>query len=150
MDVAATILPLVGVALGTAGTLTGQYLATRGEAQRHVERRTAEARAECKEAIVGFLGAAQRLEQVVDDRRRGQPPPPSLDDLLHELWLAKKVLELVCGHELASAAHRYTSGLHAAAEGEEAPAGAPKRERGDFMEAARRELGIDGPRLYKP
>jgi hypothetical protein len=149
--VSATILPLVGVALGTAGTLTGQYLATRGESRRHADQRAAEVRAECKEAIVGFLDAAQRVEQVVDDRTHGRPSAEAeLDDRLHALWLAKKLLELVCGFDLASVAHKYTSTLHSLAWSTsiDEPSASQKKYRAEFMEAARRELGIQGPRLY--
>jgi len=148
----ATILPLVGVALGTAGTLTGQYLATRGEARRHTDQRAAETRAERKEAIVGFLDAVQRVEQVVDDRMHGRSPTAAVDDLLHSLWLSKKLLELVCSFDLASAAHRYTSTLHDLAQSPSiaGPSAAQKECRAEFMEAARRELGIDGRRLYPP
>jgi len=149
--VSATILPLVGVALGTVGTLTGQYLATRAEFRRHTDQRAAADRAERKEAIVAFLDAAQRVEQVVEDRIRGRSPGDSVDDLLHPLWLAKKLLELVCGFDLASVAHRYTSTLHtlAHAAAPDGPAAGWKEYRAEFMEAARRELGIRGPRLYR-
>lgn len=148
--VGAAILPLVGVALGTAGTLTGQYLATRGESRRHADQRAAAARAERKEAIVAFLDAVQRVEQVVDDRMHRVPPDDaSVHDLLHALWLSKKLLELVCSFGLASVAHKYTSTLHSLASS--TAGGSPARQkeyRAEFMEAARNELGIDGPRLY--
>jgi hypothetical protein len=152
--VSATILPLVGVALGTVGTLTGQYLATRGESRRHVEQRAAQTRAERKEAILSFLDVVQRVEQVVDARRHGRvgtPDDAATDDLLHSLWLAKKSLELVCSFELASIAHKYTTTIHTLAWSTTLPErSAQQREyRAEFMEGARRELGIQGPRLYR-
>lgn len=146
----ATILPLIGVALGTIGTLTGQFLATRGESRRHAERTAAQARAERKEAIAGFLDAAQRIEQVVYDRPHGtQPVDGVVTEQLHALWLAKKLLELVGSADLASVAHRYTSTLHSTVHTPSAEMrDRMKQCRGEFMEAARRELGLSGG-LYR-
>jgi hypothetical protein len=154
MDVVGTVLPLVGVALGTAGTLTGQYLATRGDARRQATERDADLRGERKAAITTFLDAVQRVEQVVDARRRGVTAPDrqAVDDLLHTLWLTKKLLELVCGHEVATRAHHYTTTLNrlALAVDEDADLDIRQRTtRGGFMEAARAELGVAGPRLYR-
>jgi hypothetical protein len=146
----AIILPLVGVALGTAGTLTGQYLATRGESRRHSDQRTAALRAERKEAIARFLDAVQRVEQEIDNRRRGRPAEAEIGDLVHAMWLAKKLLELVSGADTANAAHFYAKALHGQLSGDrDDPSSAPERPlRGEFMEAARAELGVPGPRLY--
>lgn len=150
--IVAVILPLVGVVLGTVGALTGQLLATRGESRRHADQQAAAVRAERKETIAGFLDATQRVEQVIDRRiRDGLPPSASSDDLLSALWLAKKMLELICSNELASAAHRYTSNLDTldrSPELSEASAD-QRRYRGEFMEAARRELDIQEPPLYQ-
>jgi len=149
--VGAVVLPLVGVALGTAGTLTGQYLATRGDARRHLAAEAAAARTERKQAIVDFLDAAQRLEQRLDDRVHGRPQPDAdVGDLLHALWLAKKVLELVCGYELATVAHRYTALLHSLSRAAQSTGRSAEHVayRAEFIEAARRELGVAGPRLY--
>jgi hypothetical protein len=153
MDLLATALPLVGVALGTIGTLTGQYLATRGDAQRQANERAMGLRAERKAAIAAFLDGAQRMEQVVDARRRGVADGhPDVDDLLHSLWLNKKLLELVCGYDLARVAHRYTSTLTRLVHAPEPTADldlAQRTARGEFMETARDELGVTGPQLYR-
>ncbi len=148
--VGAAILPLIGVAMGTAGTLAGQYLAVRAESRRHADQRAAAARAERKEAIVGLLDAVQRVEQVVDHRMRGGPSDETLvDERLHAMWLSKKLLELVCSPSLASVAHRYVSTLHSLASSSTTGSTARHNEhRAEFMEAARDELGIDGSRLY--
>jgi hypothetical protein len=150
--ISAVILPLVGVALGTAGTLTGQYLAVGAERRRHKAELAAAARSEVKQAITEFLAVAQRAERVVDNAvdRSVATERDTVDSMLHELWLSKKLMELVCSHELSTAAHAYTSVLDRMARG---TAGEPERQRqrvtrGDFMEAARQELGVSGPRLY--
>jgi hypothetical protein len=150
--VSTTVLPLVGVALGTLGALTGQYLATRGAAKRHDDLRAAEARSERKETIVGFLDAAQRVEQFVDGRRRGRTPTETaVDDCVHALWLSKKRLELVCGPELTAAAHRYTSVLDSLVWSSTVEPGTGRsRYRAEFMDEARRQLGVAGPPLYSP
>src|SRR5579863_597516 len=67
-SVSSTVLPLVGVALGAAGTLLGQYLAQRGDIRRDEAQQARERRTERKDAIIGFLSAAERTEQY-----RGQP-----------------------------------------------------------------------------
>jgi hypothetical protein len=135
MDVAAVILPLVGVALGTVGTLTGQFLATRGEARRHAVERAAATRAEVKQAIVEYLDAVQSVEQLIDTGDSTRP----VDDLLHTMWLKKKVLELVCEPSLGHTAHRYTSTLHQLASGK--PSSERKQHRVAFMTGAREALG---------
>jgi len=56
--VGSAVLLRAGVVLGSASTLAGQYLALRGGARRDAAQRAAGQRAERKEAIVGFLGAA--------------------------------------------------------------------------------------------
>jgi len=134
VDVTGVLLSLLGVALGTVGTLTGQFLATRGEARRHATERAAVARAEVKQAIVEFLDAVQSVEQFIDTgtSRVG------VDDLLHAMWLKKKVLDLVSDPELGHVAHQYTSTLHQLATGK------PSTERGrlrvEFMNGARAAL----------
>jgi hypothetical protein len=141
---------LVGVALGTLGTLTGQYLATRGAARRHADELAAQLRAERKAAIVGFLDKAQAVEQLLDAQDRGRTEPESeAERRMHDLWLAKKLIELTCRNSLASIAHRYTSILNLRVwKPSEGQSAAHREYRSDFMEAARRELGISEPRLY--
>ena len=152
MDLIGTALPLVGVALGTLGTLTGHYLATRGAAHRHAEELAAALRTERKAAIVGFLDKVQHVEQLLDARDRGRVEPDSVaESWMHELWLAKKFIELTCSNDVASAAHRYTSILsHRVWRPSEGQSAVQRDYRADFMESARRELGIEEPRLYAP
>jgi hypothetical protein len=150
--ISAVVLPLVGVALGTAGTLTGQYLATSVEHRRHRATLAAAVRDERKAAIAEFLSAAQSAEQVIDNavHRSVTTDGGTVDGLLHQLWLSKKIMELVCSHELSKAAHAYTKVLERMARGTAGEAEQDRQfsTRGDFMEAARQELGVPGPRLY--
>ncbi|MCA6091048.1 hypothetical protein LE181_02535 [Streptomyces sp. SCA3-4] len=154
MDGAAggTVLALVGVLLGTLGTLVGQHLATRFEVQRDQQRRADARYHERKDAILGFLAAAQRVELVLDRRNLGLPTTDAPEDeQLHDLWLAKKSVELTCSHETAQSAHNYTEALHQymrdAATNSQSPA---KRDsRYAFMEAARSELDGDHPYLQR-
>lgn len=153
-SVSSTVLPLAGVILGSASTLVGQYLALRGGARRDAARQAAEQRAERKEAIVGFLSAAERVEHqrgqlAVQDRRDLE----QLSELMHAVWLAKKIIELVCSGELAQAAHDYTRELNSGSK-EFARSGGSgglsvreRKLRADFMEAARQELGYAGEPL---
>jgi hypothetical protein len=79
-------------------------------------------------------------------------------ELMHAVWLAKIIIELVCSGTLAQAAHDYTRGLNRASQelrshgaGQRSPAlSARERQlRAEFMEAARRELGYEGEPLLR-
>jgi hypothetical protein len=152
MDLLGTALPLVGVALGTVGTLTGQYLATRGAARRHAEERAAALREERKSAVVDFLDKVQHVEQLLDarDRHRAEPEAEA-ESRMHAAWLAKKVIELFCSNDTAAIAHRYTSILNQRVwQPSDGQVETQRDLRAEFMEAARRELGVAAPRLYAP
>ena len=92
---------------------------------REAARHAADQRAERKDAIIGFLSATERVEQY-----RGQlvtepgPSTPSLVELMHAVWLAKKIIELVCSGVLAQAAQDYTLELNRASQ-ELGPNGPP-------------------------
>jgi hypothetical protein len=157
--VSPTVLPLVGVAVGACGTLLGQHMAMRVDARREDARQASDQRAERKEAIIGFLSATERVEQ-----HRGQlAAEPGRDtgaliELMHAVWLAKKIIELVCSGTLAQAAQDYTLELNRASQ-ELRPDSASRRSpglpargrqlRAEFMEAARRELGYAGEPLLR-
>ncbi|MEV5711292.1 hypothetical protein [Actinoallomurus sp. NPDC052274] len=147
----ATVLPLGGVVLGSAGTLFGQYLSTRVDARRERRAQVTAERAERKEAILGFLSAAQSVELYLDrrDTAGSREDDGEAGDRLHALWLAKKTCELVCSDGAAQAAHDYTLVLHDLVRARpKGPAG--KRElRHAFMEEARSELGIEGRPLRR-
>ncbi|GLY87930.1 hypothetical protein Airi02_058590 [Actinoallomurus iriomotensis] len=152
MSWSATILPLVGVAVGAASTLTGQYLTTRVAVRREEREQSTAERTERKDAILGFLSAAQSVELLLDRRPDHRSPDDAeMWDRLHDLWLAKKACELVCSPRLAQAAHDYTVSLHDLLRGRN-PTEQPdvKRElRYALMEAARTELGVTGDPLRR-
>jgi hypothetical protein len=126
-SVSPTVLPLAGVIVGAGSTLLGQHLAVRRDARREAAQRAADQRAERKDAIIGFLSATERVEQ-----HRGQHASElSLDEaamieLMHAVWLAKKIIELVCSGTLAQAAQDYTLVLNQASQ-ELGPRGAGRR-----------------------
>lgn len=139
-----TVLPLAGVALGSLGTLVGQYLSTRGDTRRERREQQNAQRTERKEAILEFLSAAQRAEFTADEiTSGGAPEEAEIRERIHALWLAKKLPELVCSPETAQAAHDYTLALHTLLRGDPPPEGAPAKSerRHAFLESARRELG---------
>ncbi|WP_432039925.1 hypothetical protein [Streptomyces cucumeris] len=147
-----TVLALLGVFLGTVGTLIGQHLTTRVEVQRDHRQRADTERAERKDAILGFLTAAQRVELILDRRKLGLPSPDDPDDeKLHDLWLAQKSVELVCSWEVARLAHEFTTVLHTLIRTSPSDGrGAGKRERRHaFMEAARGELEGGRPHVRR-
>jgi hypothetical protein len=159
-SVSPTVLPLVGVAIGACGTLLGQHLAMRVDARREAARRASDQRAERKDAIIGFLSATERVEQ-----HRGhlsvEPGHDAGDllELMHAVWLAKKIIELVCSGTLTQAAQDYTRELNRASQalrphstsrcGSPAFSAREQQLRAEFMETARRELGYAGGPLLR-
>jgi hypothetical protein len=81
-----------------------------------------------------------------------------LIELMHAVWLAKKIIELVCSGTLAQAAQDYTLELNRASR-ELGPKGTGRRSpsfsdrerqlRAEFLEAARREMGYAGEPLLR-
>jgi hypothetical protein len=157
--VSPTILPLAGVVVGACGTLLGQHQALRVDARREVAKRASDQRAERKDAVIGFLSATERVEQ-----HRGQLALEpghhggDLIELMHAVWLAKKIIELVCSGTVAQAAQDYTLELNRASQelrprgtGRPSPALSTRERqlRAESMEAARRELGYAGEPLLR-
>jgi hypothetical protein len=139
-SVSPTVLPLAGVVIGACGTLLGQHLAMRVDARREAAKQASDQRTEQKEAIIGRHDTAVLIE------------------LMHAVWLAKKIIELVCSGTLAQAAQDYTLELNRASQElrlpgtSRCPSGLSARERqlrAEFMEAARRELGYAGEPLLR-
>jgi hypothetical protein len=111
--VSPTVLPLVGVFLGTTATLVSQHLATRVSQREAKIQRAAVLRAERKAAIVDFLDAAQRVEHLLDRTQRGgQADEQEAGELMHRLWLTYKCAEIVCSVATAQKAQDYTLQLH--------------------------------------
>jgi hypothetical protein len=150
----ATVLPLVGVVLGSAGTFAGQYLATRETKKQADAAAVAATRAERKEAILAFLNVCQKVERAAEHRYQhdnkfveGSP------ELTHEMWFRQKCLELVAGSRVRSTAFQYADRLMAATYGR-LPKGkevwgfiAEKRE--PFLDAAKEELRIASDALMR-
>ncbi len=104
-----------------------------------------------------------RVDQRVEQHRGERPGKPdrgnsALAELMHAVWLAKKIIELVCSAELARVAQDYTLELNRASKElrsgstGQRPAGLPALERqlrAEFMEAARHEMGYAGEPLLR-
>jgi hypothetical protein len=81
-----------------------------------------------------------------------------LIELMHAVWPAKKIIELVCSGTLAEAAQDYTLELKRASR-ELSPKGTGRRSpsfsgrerqlRAEFLEAARRKMGYAGESLLR-
>lgn len=148
-----TVLPLLGVLLGTGGTLLGQHLATRVDRRRLEHDQLVAVRAERKAAILSFLDAAQRIEMALDERTesKNSPSEVGVQENIHQLWLAKKSVELVCSPELAQSAHDYTYALHVSLKSPDlvTDPSAKRQARHLVMESARQDLGITGRPLRR-
>ncbi|MEU5867248.1 hypothetical protein ABZ815_39165 [Nonomuraea sp. NPDC047529] len=144
---------MLGVLLGTGGTLLGQYLATRVDNRRLEHDQLTTMRAERKAAILSFLDAAQRIELILDSRSvsKNQSDEIAAHEDLHKLWLAKKTVELVCSSELAQCAHSYTQVLHVTLRDSDRflDSDARRQSRYSMMESARKDLGITGNPLVR-
>ncbi|MGY0231339.1 hypothetical protein [Longispora urticae] len=143
----ATVLPLIGVALGSAGTLVGQFLATRETKKQARANAAAALRAERKEAILAFLDIVQRVERVAErryqnDNRFVEGSP----DLTHEMWYRQKCIDIVGSRELRGPAYELADRLMKATYGK-MPKGVEVwpyigEKRDPFLKAARTELGV--------
>lgn len=156
-SVSATVLPLAGVVLGGGGALLGQRMALRVEVRRDDARRVTEQRAERKDAIIGFLGATERVEAFRGQlREQFSHDVAHLTELMQAVWLAKKIIEIVCSGALAQAAQNWTLELNGSARdirqhglttARTRLSGRERQLRAEFMEAARREMGYTGEPL---
>ncbi|GAB2474959.1 hypothetical protein GCM10027187_48960 [Streptosporangium sandarakinum] len=110
-------------------------------------------RTERKAAILSFLDAAQRIEMVLDKRAESKDSPSEVDaqEGLHQLWLAKKSVELVCSPELAQSVHDYTYALHIGLRKPDliTDPSVKRQARYLMMESARQDLGIAGRPLRR-
>ena len=86
------------------------------------------------------------------------PPLTELIELMHAVWLAKKIIELVCSGTLAQAAQDYTLELNRASRelgtkgtGRRSPSFSDRERqlRAEFLEAARRQMGYAGEPLLR-
>jgi hypothetical protein len=155
--VSSTVLPLAGVVIGACGTLLASIWRCGGCTPRGSPACVGPA-CRTQRRHYRFLSAAERVEH------RGQlalvpgHDAGDLIELMHAVWLAKKIIELVCSGTLAQAAQDYTHELNGAskelrpADAAPQPPALSTRERqlrAEFMEAARRELGYAGELLLR-
>jgi hypothetical protein len=130
---AAAALSLVGVGLGTVGTLAGQRLSARTSTQQQDAQRWAAHRAELKASVLRFLDAVRQVE------RAGSSAGPLLD----EMWLAQQEVDLVAvSEELRGATYRYARQVTVTAnrDVQEPDTDGPGGTQVEFMNAARRDL----------
>jgi hypothetical protein len=102
-DLLTSLLPLAGVALGSAGTFLGQYLATRETKKQARAAADARLRAERKEAILAFLDACQKVEAAAEDLyQKHDRDEAAVPALTHNMWLQQKYVDIICGPRCAT------------------------------------------------
>lgn len=147
--VSGAIFSLVGVLIGSSTALLGQYLVARVQARTEAFEREELRRTERKETIVAFLAAAQRVESLIDALRREEViDREAATGPMNDVWLAKKVAELVCSLEFAQAAHNYAATLEVYLLDTTTDRWSDRKrsDRWEALESARRDLGnADGP-----
>jgi hypothetical protein len=144
-----TLASLAGVALGSMGTLVGQYLSTRASARQAATERAQALRAERKDAILRFLAVAQEAESIAERwQNHGEREQTEALAVTHRVWQAQKELKIVCSQQLREPAFLFTRSLRDVIWQDppelQASLWAWLREPRDiFMNAARSEMGAD-------
>jgi hypothetical protein len=114
--------------------------------------RAAQQRAERKDAIIQLFAATEQIERFRIRSASDADSMAVLEELLSAVWLAKKVIELVCSGEVAQAAQDYVREVDACcrlfmADSSVATSARERQLRTLFLEAARQEMGYEGPAL---
>ncbi|MVO90494.1 hypothetical protein GPA10_38540 [Streptomyces sp. p1417] len=152
------LLSLAGVVLGVGGSLFGQLFVSRAGAQQFEVEASAAHRAQLREAVLGFVAVALRVEKVAFPDSRGDgsvsgagPAPVAAcvpGELLHELWLAQAGVDLAAGSEaLRGAAYRYARCLAESAGGEASDEAVLRGAQVEFMDAAYEDMWPGRPRV---
>jgi hypothetical protein len=151
-ELVTSVFTLAGVALGSAGTIVVQYLATR-ESRRAAKAAARDAlRSEREKAMMAFLDSCQRAEAAAEARAYGKDQPADPDALKQDLWYQQKCLQLIAGEHVRSASYDYanqlTTALFNAAPTGKAITDFIAKKSWPFFKAAQAELGIpDEPGL---
>lgn len=96
---------LLGVLLGSAGTLAGQYLTIRHSSRIAKAERERLQREEWRAIIREFMEEAQRAEaRCVHRYHHGSPPPDASND---QLWFLQKLVQITCPASIAKPALDY-------------------------------------------
>jgi hypothetical protein len=116
--VLSSVLPLVGVLLGSGATLTVQQSSAR-EARRQATADLLQARrSEAKTAITAYLEAAQHLQTQLYAREHGRDVL-DVAVLVEDVWLAHAQVDIVCSPQLRQALRDYAEALNQVARHEE-------------------------------
>jgi len=147
------VFSLIGVALGTAGSIIVGYFSTRAAREQAKIQRETTLRAERKEVILEHLRVIQECQHYlvlcIPDYARapeGWDRQREWNRLDNQLWLSYKKFMLVAGRSLRARGVEFTDAVDNALKGR-VPDGVtfwdyldPFEER--FLEAARTELGV--------
>ncbi|QXJ25834.1 hypothetical protein AGRA3207_007395 [Actinomadura graeca] len=148
------VFSLIGVTLGTSGTLIGQYLTTRTtKAQALAERRTA-LRAERKTAILEFMETAKQVERFIEQRVHSGERPEGSVELTNRMWFLQQCVDLVSTAPVRNTVTDYAEGLHSLLY-QELPTerhvwALMSEKRQPFVDSARVELGTATKELGTP
>ena len=159
---APAVFSLLGVALGTTGSLVGSYLSTRTTKEQAETQQAAALRLERKEIILEYLKETQdvqafirsiwyRRESLATDEER------EASILSHQMWFFQRKVHLVASKQLREACLAFTEKLDVCLfnndAGEQIPHGANfwdfiDAEQDRFLDAASDELGFS--RIVQP
>lgn len=147
------ILPLIGVALGATIPLVGVALTAAAARAQASNQRFNELRAERKEVILEYLREVGEYDQFLSRCWRGST---GLDEAEldrersrrnGQMWLMHEKLQLFASKDLRDASVKLADRLDDATFGER-PEGVTvwqfvERQKNEFLEAARRDIGVD-------
>lgn len=158
-NLAPAIFSLLGVAVGTAGSLLGVYFSTRTAKEQAKAQREAELRLERKEIILEYLKEAEDMQKFIrsiwDDRgslATDEELSREASARSHQLWIYQKKIHIVASRRLREACLAFTEKLDACLGFTEEP-GDPipdgtnlwlfiNDESDKFLDTARDELGF--------
>jgi len=116
--VISSVLPLLGVLVGTAATVFGQRSTTRESRIRSEEERRQTRRAEIKSVISVYLEAAQHLQTQLYAREHGREVS-DIPVMVEQIWLAHAQVDIVCSERLRDPLVRHATVLNEVARHEE-------------------------------
>ncbi|WP_144122724.1 hypothetical protein [Catellatospora sichuanensis] len=148
-SVGPAVFSLIGVVVGSVGSFLAQSFVAKVSREQAEANRRAAHRAERREAVHAFIGAAQAVESLAQRLHVGQVRDDTeAYGLLQQMWLAQRLLELVCGEAVRNSALAFTIRIRAAV-WDLPPSGKSHvlwefltPERSAFMAAARSELAL--------
>jgi hypothetical protein len=113
-----SVLPLVGVAIGSVATLAVQQNSAREARRQSAADARLSLRAEIKTAITAYLEAAQHLQTQLYASEHGRDVP-DIPLMAEDVWLAHAQVDILCSEQLRVPLLQYAEALNEVARHED-------------------------------